>query len=68
MVLWRGLFLPCDLLFGATPNKKQPMTDNLTNFMDRLHDSHHCAHERMKAACDRMNACSDCPANVTGFQ
>jgi hypothetical protein len=33
MVLRRELFLLCDLLFGATPDKEQPMTDNMTNFM-----------------------------------
>jgi hypothetical protein len=34
----RELCLPCDPLFGAPPNKQQPMTDYMVDLMEQLHD------------------------------
>jgi hypothetical protein len=41
MVVERELRLPCDLLFGAVPDKEQSATDYVADLVDRLSDIHH---------------------------
>jgi hypothetical protein len=60
--------LPCDILFGACPNKEPSVTDCLVDLMYQLHDIHYCAHQHVKVASDRMKAHCDCLANSSGFQ
>jgi hypothetical protein len=43
MVFGRELLLPCDLLFGATPDKEVSTTDYTGNLAERLRDIHHFA-------------------------
>jgi hypothetical protein len=43
MSFGKELCLPCKLLFGVPPDKKQPMTDYMAELMERLHDIHHYA-------------------------
>jgi hypothetical protein len=38
LVFGRGIRLPCDLLFGALPDKERPTIDHAANFVDNLHD------------------------------
>jgi hypothetical protein len=39
----RQLHLLCNLLFGAPPEKEQPMTDHVGDLVEWLHDIHHYA-------------------------
>ena len=68
MVFGRELRLPCDLMFGAPPDKEQSMTDYTTHLVERLHDIHHFAREHLKVASDRMKARYDQLANSAGYQ
>jgi hypothetical protein len=55
MIFGRELCLPCDVLFGAFPNKKKSVTDNMADLVDLLHDiHHHFARQYLKVASDRM--------------
>jgi hypothetical protein len=60
--------LPCDLLFGAPPDKEQSTTDYVADMVERLHDTHHYAWRHLRVASDRMKARYDCLANSAGFQ
>jgi hypothetical protein len=53
-VFERELRLPCDLLFGAPPDKKRPTIDHATDLVDRLHDIHNYANQHLKLVSDRM--------------
>jgi hypothetical protein len=55
------LHLPCDMLFGASPGKEQPITDYMAAFVDCLNDIHHYAHQHLKAH-------YDCLAKSARFQ
>jgi hypothetical protein len=68
MVFWRELRLPCDLLFGAPPDKEQSTTDYVADLVERLHDTNHYARQHLRVASDRMKARYDRLANSTGFQ
>jgi hypothetical protein len=63
MVFWRErereLCLPCNLLFGARPDKEQSATDCVADLVDRLIDIHHHAREHLKVASDIMKAPCD---------
>lgn len=41
MVFRRQLRLPCDLLFGASPDKKQSGREYVAQLVDQLHDIYH---------------------------
>ena len=56
MVFGRVLRLPCDLVFGAPPDKEQSTTDYTADLVERLHDIHHFACQHLKVASDRMKA------------
>jgi hypothetical protein len=62
MVFGRELRLPCDLLFGAPPDKEQSTTDYVADLVERLHDRH------LRVASDRMKVRYDRLANLAGFQ
>jgi hypothetical protein len=68
MVFGRELRLPCDLLFGAPPDKEQSTTDYVADLAERLHDTHHYARRHLRVASDRMKARYDRLANSAGFQ
>jgi hypothetical protein len=40
LVFRRELRLPCDLLFGAPPDKEQPTIDHVADLVENLHDIH----------------------------
>jgi hypothetical protein len=52
MVFGRELLLPCDLLFGAPPDKEESTTDYAVNLAERLRDIHHFARQNLKKASD----------------
>jgi transposase InsO family protein len=54
LVFGRELHLPCDLLFGASPNKEQPTIDHAANLVDHLHDIYNYAHQQLKLASGQM--------------
>jgi hypothetical protein len=68
MVFGRELRLPCDLLFGAPPDKEQSTTDYVVDLVERLHDTHHYARRHLRVASDRMKVRYDRLANSAGFQ
>jgi hypothetical protein len=68
MVFGRELRLPCDLMFGAPPDKEQSTTDYVADLVERLHDTHHYARRHLTVASDRMKARYDRLANSAGFQ
>jgi hypothetical protein len=68
MVFGRGLRVPCDLLFGAPPDKEESTTDYTANLSERLHDIQHFARQHLKVASDWMKARYDRLANSAGFQ
>jgi hypothetical protein len=43
MAFGKELYLPCKLLFGAPPGKKQPMTHYMADLTKWLQDIHHYA-------------------------
>ena len=59
----RVLRLPCDLMFGAPPDKEKSTTDYTAAHVERLHDIHHFARQHLKVASNRMKA-----RNLAGFQ
>jgi hypothetical protein len=67
-VFGRELSLPCDLLFGASPDKEQSETDYVADPVDRLHNIYHYACQHLKAATDRIKASYDRLADSAGFQ
>jgi hypothetical protein len=68
MVFGRELRLPCDLLFGAPPEKEQSTTDYVADLVERLHDTHHYARRHLRVASDRIKVRYDRLANSAGFQ
>jgi hypothetical protein len=68
MVFGRELRLPCDLLFGAPPDKEQSTADYVADLVERLHDTHHYARRHLRVASDRMKARYNRLANSAGFQ
>jgi hypothetical protein len=67
MVFRRKLHVPCDLMFGAPPDKEQSTTDYKASLVG-LHNIHHFAHQHLKVASDRMKARYDQLANLAGYQ
>jgi transposase InsO family protein len=53
LVFGRELRLPCDLLFGAHPDKERPTTDHAADLVDHLQDIHDYP-RHLKLASDRM--------------
>ena len=68
MLFGRELRLPCDLLFGAPPDKAEPINEYAANLVEKLHDTHRFGRQHMKVASDRMKARYDQLANSAGFQ
>jgi hypothetical protein len=68
MVFGRELRLPCDLLFGAPPDKEHSTKDYVADLVERLHDTHHYARRHLREARDRKKARYDRLANSTGYQ
>jgi hypothetical protein len=67
LVFGRELRLPCDLLFGAHPDKEGLTTDHAADLVDHLHDIHHYARQHLKLASDRMKIRYDKSANSAGY-
>jgi hypothetical protein len=61
------LRLPCDLLFGAPPDKERPTTVQAAELMDHLHNIHNYARQHLKLASDRMKTRIDKLANTAGY-
>ena len=59
--------MPCDLLFGASPDKEQSTTDYAADLVERLH-IHHFFRQHLKVAIDQMKAHYDQLANSAGFE
>jgi hypothetical protein len=68
LVFGRELRLPCDLMFGAPPDREQSVTDYAADLVERLHDAHHFARQHLEVASDRMKTRYDQLANSAGFQ
>ena len=68
MVFVWEIHLPCDLMFGAPPDKEQSTTDYTAALVKRLHDIRHLAHQHLKVASNRIKARYDQLANSGGFQ
>jgi hypothetical protein len=66
-VLGRELWLPCNLLFGAIPDKEWPKMDHTTNLLDYLHDIYSYACQHLKMATDQMKTYYDKLANCMGY-
>jgi transposase InsO family protein len=66
LVFGRELRLPCDLLFGAPPDKERPTTDCAADLVAHLHDIHDYARQHLKMASDRMKTRYDKLANSAG--
>lgn len=52
----------------SSQNKYQPMTDYMTNLVEWLYDSHHCACQDLKMASNKIKAHYSCIASYVGFQ
>jgi hypothetical protein len=59
--------LPCDLLFGAPPDKERPTTEHAADLVAHIHDIHDYAHQHLKLASDRMKTRYDKTANSAGY-
>jgi len=68
MVFGKKLRLPCDLMFGAPPDKEQSVTDYAADLVERLNDTHYFARQHLEVASDRMKARYDQLANSADFQ
>ena len=68
MIFGRELRLPCVLMFGASPDKEQSVTDYAADLVERLRVTHHFARQHLEVASDRMKARYDQLANTAGFQ
>jgi hypothetical protein len=66
MVFGRELRLPCDLMFGAPPDKEQSAAGYTTDLVEQLHDIQHVARQHLKIASDRMKARYDQLATSAG--
>jgi hypothetical protein len=67
LVFGRELRLPCDLLFGAPPDKERPTTEHAADLVTHIHDIHHYARQQLKMASDRMKTRYDKLANSAGY-
>jgi hypothetical protein len=67
LMLGRELQLPCNLLFGAPPDKERPTIDHETNFVDHLHDIHNYAWQHLKVDSDRKKTRYGRLANSAGY-
>jgi hypothetical protein len=67
LVFGRELRLPCDLLFGAPPDKERHTTDHAADLVDHLHDTHDYARQHLKLASGRMKTRYDKLANSAGY-
>jgi hypothetical protein len=60
--------LPCDMLFGAPPDKERPTIDHMANLVDRLHDIYSYASQNLKLASDRIKTRYDRLTNCAGYR
>jgi hypothetical protein len=60
--------MPCDLLFGAPPDKERSTIDRMANLADHLHDIHNYALKHLKMASDRMKTPYDRLANCVHYE
>jgi hypothetical protein len=67
VVFRRALHLPCDLLFGAPPDKEWLTIDHVADLMDRLHDIDSYTHQHPNLASDPMKNRYDQLANCIGY-
>jgi hypothetical protein len=67
LVFGRALRLPCDLLFGAPPDKERPTTYHAADLVGHLHDIHHYARQHLKLTSDRMKTRFYKLANSAGY-
>jgi hypothetical protein len=67
LVFGRELRLPCDLLFGAPPDKERPATEYAADLVAHIHDIHDYARQHLKMASDRMKTWYDKLANSAGY-
>jgi hypothetical protein len=56
LVFGRELRLPCDLLFGAPPDKERPTTDLAADLVDHLHDIRNYAGWHIKKCSTTLRA------------
>jgi hypothetical protein len=67
LVFRRELWLPCNTLFGAPPNKEQPIIDHAANLVDHLHDIYNYSHQHLKLGTDQMKTHYDRLATSAGY-
>jgi hypothetical protein len=67
LLFGRELRLPCDLIFGATPDKKRSTIDHAAELVDHLHDIHDYARQQLNLASDRMKTRYDKLAYCAGY-
>jgi hypothetical protein len=67
LLLGRELGLPCDLLFGVSPDQEQPTTYNAADLVEHLHDIHDYARRHLILASDRVKTRYDKLANSAGY-
>ena len=61
------LRLPCDLEFGAVPDKPLPVEEYVENLAEKLHHIHNSVQDHLRIASDRMKARYDVRANDAAF-
>jgi hypothetical protein len=66
-VFGRELRLPCDVLFGAPPDREWSTTDHTADLVDHLHDIHHYVRQDLKLASNHMKTRYNKLANSTGY-
>jgi hypothetical protein len=54
LVFWRQLRLPCNLLFGAPPDKEWPTIDHAADLVDHLYNIHNFVHQHLKLVSDHI--------------
>jgi hypothetical protein len=59
--------LPCDLLFGESPDKERPTIDYEANLVDHLLNIHNYARQHLRLASDWMKTRYDRLANCAGY-
>jgi hypothetical protein len=67
LVFGLELRLPCDLLFGAPPDKERPTTDHTAELVDHLLDIHDYVRRHLKLDSDRMKTRHDKLAHCAGY-
>jgi hypothetical protein len=63
----RELQLPCELLFGSSPDKENSTIDNVADLVDNLHNIHNYAHQHLKLAIDQMKTRYDKLVNYKSY-